>query len=96
MEETGAGASGCYPSPEEQPYSPLPSGEDAHSELHLPAASCKSAFGTTAMPGRYSNLPLSEMERGIDGGRHPQEASLSPSLHRLINSFNVIVLQETP
>lgn len=55
MEETGAGASGCYPSPEEQPYSPSPSGEDAHSELHLPATSCKSAFGTTAMPGIDDN-----------------------------------------
>lgn len=55
MEETGAGASGCYPSPEEQPYSPLPSGEDAHTELHSPATSCKSAFGTTAMPGIDDN-----------------------------------------
>lgn len=51
MEETGTGASGCYHSTEEQPYSPLPSGEDAHTELHSPATSCKSAFGTTAMPG---------------------------------------------
>lgn len=55
MEETGAGASGCYPSPEEQPYSPSPSGEDAHTELHSPVASCKSAFGTTAMPGIDDN-----------------------------------------
>lgn len=55
LEETGAGASGCHPSPEEQPYSPLPSGEDAHAELQSPAASCKRALGTRAVPGRYSS-----------------------------------------
>lgn len=55
LEEAGARASGCHPSPEVQPYSPLPSGEDALAELDSPAASYKSAFGTTAMPGRYSS-----------------------------------------
>lgn len=61
LEETGARALGCRPSPEVQPCSPLPSGEDAHAELDSPAASCKSAFGTTAMPGtddvRGKHLP---------------------------------------
>lgn len=79
MEETGAGASGCYPSPEEQPYSPLPSGEDAHTELHSPATSCKSAFGTTAMPGRYSSLPLSEIWGGaLMGGGVPKKQAFPP------------------
>ena len=72
LEETGARALGCRPSPEVQPCSPLPSGEDAHAELDSPAASCKSAIGTTAMPGRYSSRPLSEIwGGGIEEGRHP-------------------------
>lgn len=51
LEDTDAGPLGCHPSPEEQPHIPLPSGEDAHTGLDLPGASCKRALGTTAMPG---------------------------------------------
>ncbi|XP_051046733.1 melanophilin [Phodopus roborovskii] len=51
LEDTDAGALGCHSGPEEQPYSPLPSGEDAHTELDPPRTSCKRALGTTAMPG---------------------------------------------
>lgn len=59
LEDTDAGPLGCHPSPEEQPHIPLPSGEDAHTGLDLPGASCKRALGTTAMPGRYlASQPL--------------------------------------
>lgn len=52
LEETGAGASGCHhPSPEEQPYSPFPCGEDAHADRHSPAASCERALRTSSTPG---------------------------------------------
>ncbi|XP_055473072.1 melanophilin isoform X2 [Psammomys obesus] len=51
LEEAGAGAVECHPGPGEQSYSPLPSGEDAHTELDEPGASCKRALRTTAMPG---------------------------------------------
>ncbi|XP_027253334.1 melanophilin isoform X2 [Cricetulus griseus] len=51
LEDTDARALGCHSSPEEQPYSLLPSREDAHTELDPPGASCKRALGTIAMPG---------------------------------------------
>lgn len=51
LEEAGAGAVESHPGPGEQSYSPLPSGEDAHTELEEPGASCKRTLGTTAMPG---------------------------------------------
>ncbi|XP_050018988.1 melanophilin isoform X3 [Alexandromys fortis] len=51
LENTEAGPLGCRLSPEEQPYSSLLSGEDVHTELDLPGASCKRTRGATAMPG---------------------------------------------
>ncbi|KAL6050093.1 hypothetical protein STEG23_036836, partial [Scotinomys teguina] len=51
LEDTDTGPLGCHPGPEEQLYIPLPTGEDAHTELDLPGASCKRALETTAMPG---------------------------------------------
>lgn len=65
LEETGAGASGCHhPSPEEQPYSPFPCGEDAHADRHSPAAPCERALRTSSTPGRYTSQPLSETRGG--------------------------------
>ena len=58
LENTEAGPLGCHLSPEEQPYSSLLSGEDAHMELDPPGASCKRTLGATTMPGRYSSQLL--------------------------------------
>ncbi|XP_062971757.1 melanophilin isoform X3 [Cynocephalus volans] len=51
LEEADTGASGCHLSPEEQPDSPSPSGQDALAELRLPGDSCRMALGTAAAPG---------------------------------------------
>ncbi|XP_021089840.1 melanophilin isoform X2 [Mesocricetus auratus] len=58
LEDTDAGALGCHSGPEEQPYSPLPSGEDAHTELDPSGASSKMLLGTTAMPDGVKSKQL--------------------------------------
>ncbi|XP_031224772.1 melanophilin isoform X1 [Mastomys coucha] len=89
LEETGAGALECHPSPEVQPYSLLPSGEDAHAELDLPATSCKSAFGTTAMPGiddvKSKHLPsqyLADVDTSDEDSIQGPRAALQHSKRR--------------
>ncbi|KAL1770959.1 melanophilin isoform X1 [Sigmodon hispidus] len=89
LEDTDAGPLGSYPGAEEQPYSPLHSGEDAHTELDPPRASCKRALGTTALPGmenvRSKQLPsqyLADVDTSDEDGLQDPRAAAQHSKRR--------------